>query len=129
MNMAIPLALIFEDDPKQKIVFERALQLAGFATEVVMDGLQAKSRISGTPPALLLLDVHLPYISGLEIMELIRADPRWAETPVIVATADIFHARELEGQVQVLVKPVGVDQLRQIASRLRPDDEANEDIS
>lgn len=118
--MAIPLALIFEDDPKQRMVFERALQLAGFATEVVMDGLQAKSRLSGTPPALLLLDVHLPYISGLEIIKLIRADSRWAETPVIVATADILHAKELEGQVQVLVKPVGVDHLRQIASRLRP---------
>ncbi|HEU0292804.1 MAG TPA: response regulator [Anaerolineales bacterium] len=124
--MTIPLALIFEDDPKQKIVFERALQLAGFATEAVMDGLQARSRISGTPPALILLDIHLPYISGLEIMELIRADSRWAEIPVIVATADIFHARELEGQVQVLVKPVGVDQLRQIASRLRPADSAKE---
>lgn len=118
--MTIPLALIFEDDPKQRIVFERALQLAGFATEVVTDGLQAKSRISGPPPALLLLDIHLPYMSGLEIMELIHADSRWAETPVIVATADIFHARELEGEVEVLVKPVGVDQLRQIASRLRP---------
>ena len=127
--MTNPLALIFEDDPKQKIVFERALQLAGFATEVVLDGLQAKSRISGTPPALLLLDIHLPYISGLEIMELIRADSRWAETPVIVATADIFHARELEGHVQVLVKPVGVDQLREIASRLRPGDSAMENIA
>ena len=119
--MTSPLALIFEDDPKQKIVFERALQLAGFATEVVLDGLQAKSRISGTPPALILLDIHLPYVSGLEILRLIQADSRWAETPVIVATADIFHAKELQGQVEVLVKPVGVDQLRQIASRLRPD--------
>jgi chemosensory pili system protein ChpA (sensor histidine kinase/response regulator) len=119
--MANPLALIFEDDPKLKIVFEKALQLAGFTTEVVVDGLQAKSRISGTPPALLLLDLHLPYIPGQEILKLIRADSRWAEIPVIVATADIFYAKELEGQVEVLVKPVGIDQLRQIASRLRPD--------
>jgi DNA-binding response OmpR family regulator len=120
--MTIPLALIFEDDPKLKTVFERALQLAGFATEIVIDGLQARSRISGTPPDLLLLDLHLPYLTGMEILKLIRADSRWAETPVIVATADIVHAKELEGQVQVLIKPVGIEQLRQIASRLRPGD-------
>src|ERR1041384_2545126 len=102
-----PLALIFEDDPKQKIIFERALQLAGFSTEVVIDGLQAKARISGTPPTLLLLDIHLPYFSGLELLDMIRKDSRWATTQIIIATADLFLAKDLAGEVQVLLKPVG----------------------
>jgi two-component system cell cycle response regulator DivK len=115
------LAFIIEDDRKQATIFDQALQMAGFETEIIRDGNTALTRLAATVPAVVVLDLHLPHVSGKEILQQIRADERLVETSVILATADTLLAGSLrEGASLVLLKPISFSQLRDLAIRLRP---------
>ena len=121
--MTNPLALIIEDDPKLATIFARALQMAEFEPEIAQDGKVALSRLAVTIPAVVVLDLHLPYVSGLEILRQIQADERLNQTQVILATADAMMAENLRQEADlVLLKPISFSQLRDLAARLRPRD-------
>ena len=111
-------ALIIEDNRDLAIVFSQALQAAGFITGIIGDGEQALARLAMVTPALVVLDLHMPHVSGLDILRHIRADGRLAETRVIVATADSHVTGGLREQADlVLIKPVSFTQLRDLAAR------------
>jgi CheY-like chemotaxis protein/anti-sigma regulatory factor (Ser/Thr protein kinase) len=114
-----PFALIVEDDPKLVHIFEAVLKEAGFETDMDMEGNRVFDKLEARVPILIVLDLHLPFVSGAEILNKIRSDPRWARIPVILTTADLSLAKSLQGQVEdVLIKPVRVTRLREIAIRL-----------
>jgi DNA-binding response OmpR family regulator len=116
-----PVALIVEDDPDIAEMYSMALKLSGFETEVVRDGSSALSRLAVSTPALVVLDMHLPFVSGAEILRQIRADLRLRRTRVIMTTGDAQMAEALSNDVDLaLVKPVSEEQLRELAMRLRP---------
>ncbi len=116
-----PLALIIEDDPYQSDIFARAVEVAGYRSEVLSNGQEALDRLeSGITPALVVLDLHLPGTAGDEILRHIRSDERLKEVPVILATADPRMADPLyEESDLVLLKPISFSQLSDLASRLR----------
>ena len=117
--MSKPLALIIEDDFDLSEIFSAALERDGFETEVVRDGKMAIDRLSGIAPAIVLLDLHLPHVSGVTILQKIQATEHFAKTAVIVTTADAQQADGLRGTADlVLLKPVSVDQLRDLTKRL-----------
>lgn len=119
--MTKPLALIIEDDHKLSDIFSLSLQAAAFETEIVSDGERARQRLAELQPALVVLDLHLPFVSGETLLQEIRADRRLAVTRIIVTTADALLAERLRGKADlVLLKPVSPAQLRDLASRLRP---------
>jgi len=121
--MAQPLALIIEDDPNQADIFTMALQAAEFDTETIEDGQTALARLAEVVPAVVVLDLNLPRVSGDEILRRIRADERLAKTRVMLATANALLADTLRRESDlVLLKPISPTQLRQLASRLRPPD-------
>ncbi len=121
--MTNPFALIIEDDKKLSVIFEQALKVAEFETEVVRDGHLALTRLAETTPAVVVLDLHLPGVSGKEILKKIRADERLANTRVMLATADPITAEALRPQADlVLIKPISFSQLRDLAFRMRPPD-------
>ena len=115
-----PLAMIVEDDPKLGMIYETALRQAGYDTYLDKDGDQIMKKLPSVDPALIILDAHLPYASGIDILYQSRADERWSKVPIIVATADLHVAKSLQGQTEyVLVKPVSVGRLLEILSQLR----------
>jgi DNA-binding response OmpR family regulator len=117
--MSIPFALIIEDDYDASLIFAEALQAAGFETEIIRSGDTALARLAATTPDAVVLDLHMPHVSGVDIMEQIRADERLAETQVIVATADPRLADTLQDDADlVLIKPFSFSQLRDLAARL-----------
>ena len=119
--MAQPLAFIIEDDPKLANIFAEALRGAGFETEIIQEGRTARDRLAETIPALVVLDLHLPYLSGEDLLFHIRADKRLAETRIILATADPRMAENLREEADlVLIKPISFVQLRDLAARLHP---------
>ena len=116
-----PKALIVEDDEEQLYIFSEALQAAQYDTEIVRDGRQAIDRLNETNPDIVILDLHLPFISGEQILTHIRAHDANTNTRIILATADAHIAKELEYDADlVLLKPISFIQLRELASRLRP---------
>ena len=118
--MTNPLALIIEDDEYLADIFSVSLQAANFETEITGDGNAALSRLSATNPALVVLDLHLPDVSGDEILYQIRSDERLAKTRIMLATADSRMAEKLRKEADlVLLKPISASQLRELASRLR----------
>ena len=123
--MTLPFALIIEDDPKLAIIFSESLKLAEFQTEIIRDGQAALERLAETVPDVVVLDLHLPFVSGRSILQRIRADGRLNETRVMVVTADAALADTLQSEADLaLLKPVSVKQLRDLAVRLRPEKRA-----
>jgi DNA-binding response OmpR family regulator len=119
--MKQPLAFIVEDDQKLAAIFTEALHAAQYNTESILSGEKAASRLSEIAPDLVILDLHLPQVSGKNILRQIRADSRLQNTRVILATADPIVAETLRDEADVvLIKPVSYSQLRDLATRLRP---------
>ncbi len=117
--MGKPLALIVEDEFDISIVFSRALQAAGFETEVIHTGDAALEWLASSKPDIVILDLNLPNVSGPQILQHIRADERLAKTPVIIATAYARLAEGIRDQAdRVLFKPISFAQLRDLSARL-----------
>jgi DNA-binding response OmpR family regulator len=116
--MELPLALVVEDDKNLALAFAEALSDAGYQTEVIYDGQTALERMAAVVPAMLVLDLHIPRVKGLDVLKRIRSDARFTGLRVIVATADDRTA-EMVGSLAnlVLLKPVGYQQLRDLSSR------------
>lgn len=113
------LALIVEDDTNIGDVFSRTLKTVGFETEVIHSGATALTWLASNVPDVVILDIRLPHVSGVEILRQIRADTRLAKTPVIVTTAYPDSAVALQELADlVLIKPVNPSQLRALAKRL-----------
>ncbi|RKT43008.1 response regulator [Thiocapsa rosea] len=90
--------LIVEDNPQDERLMLRALRKANLANtiDVVRDGQQALDYLfaegefagrDGGLPAVVLLDIGLPRLSGLEVLERLRADPRTRLLPVVILTS------------------------------------------
>ncbi|MEM7348045.1 MAG: response regulator [Chloroflexota bacterium] len=119
--MAKPLTLIIEDDPHQAEVCVVTLQHAKYNTEVIPDGQLALDRLSNTSPDLVIVDLHMPSVSGLSILEYIQGDRRLSQTKTILITADAEHARRCQLRVDaILVKPFSISELLAIAKQLHP---------
>jgi DNA-binding response OmpR family regulator len=117
--MSEALALIVEDDEDLSVIFSEALQAAGFKTEIARAGDIALARLAVTTPGVVVLDLHLPRVAGMDILHQIRADPRLTATRVIVATAHPRMAESLRDEADlVLLKPISFSQLRDLAAIL-----------
>ena len=117
--MSSKLALVIEDDTAVGLVFVEALQQAGYEAELVPNGRGALARLAVLVPALVLLDINLPDISGETLLQAIRADTRLANTHVILTTGEAHRAKALQPRADlVLVKPVSANQLTELAARL-----------
>ena len=105
----VPLALIIEDDDKLSIIFTEALRQAGFDARVIHDGAEALTAIQTCRPDVVILDLHLPHISGDEILKVIRHTENLALTRVIITTADAVLAETLRPQCDlILIKPISL---------------------
>ena len=119
------LALIIEDDEDLANIFAEALHGVGYEVEQVADGKVAQERLkSGTAPFLILLDMHLPHVSGKDLLQEIKNDPRFSNTWLMITTADARLAEDFRDQVDfALIKPILFGQLRDLVKRLKPKDE------
>src|SRR4030095_789744 len=101
------LALIIEDDEDLANIFAEALRGVGFEVEHVPDGKLAKERLkNGNAPFIILLDMHLPHVSGADLLTLIKGEQKFANTITIITTADARMGDLYSDQVDfVLIKP------------------------
>lgn len=116
-------ALIVEDEEQIAYLLRFILSREGFVVEVANDGRAAQALIATMPPpALVMLDVMLPFVDGYLLLSEIRARPDWSEVPVIMLTAksqekDIVRALDA-GASDYMVKPFKPEELRARVKRL-----------
>jgi DNA-binding response OmpR family regulator len=113
------LAFVIEDDEDLDVIFGESLRAAGFEPDAIQDGLVAIERLKTEAPKVVVLDLHLPHVNGLEILAQIRANPNLVGTKVIMVTADPRMAETTEDADFVLIKPISFTMLRELCARLR----------
>ncbi|MBP6179717.1 MAG: response regulator [Anaerolineales bacterium] len=113
------LAMIIEDDEDLSEIFGQALTAAHFNVEIVRDGTVAQRRLKELKPDVVILDMHLPNIPGIDLLRQIREDHRLEKTRVVITTADALMGESYRNQADlVLIKPITFTQLRDLTSRL-----------
>lgn len=89
--------LVVEDDRDIAELVGRYLEKAGFAVELLASGRDALAAIAERPPDLLILDLMLPQMSGIDICRAVRAQPKTAAIPVIMLTARAEESERIAG--------------------------------
>jgi diguanylate cyclase (GGDEF)-like protein len=79
--------LAVDDDPAVLEILARLVESTGIRFTGLGDPLRFWDELQGSPPDLLILDIEMPSVSGIELCRVMRNDPRWAATPVIFLTA------------------------------------------
>jgi len=111
---------VAEDDPKQAELIRRYAVAEGHTVTVVGDGRAAVDEVRGRTPDLLVLDVMMPRLDGLDVCRVLRGSPGLAELPILVLTArrgedDLLLGLDL-GADDYLTKPYSP---RELMARMR----------
>ena len=101
--MEKPLILIVEDDEKSRRLMKDVLVHQGYSVMETDQGEIGLELIRKCHPQLVLMEIHLPGISGLDAIREIRADAAIAKTPVIAVTASVM------GNVREKIREAGFD--------------------
>jgi DNA-binding response OmpR family regulator len=86
---------VVDDEPDMVDLLATILRADGFEVETDTDGRSALARILNDPPDLLLLDLMMPDLDGMEILKLLRLDTKGAGVPVLVVSARTSHKDQL----------------------------------
>jgi CheY-like chemotaxis protein len=124
-GLATVTVLAIEDNVANVRLFQRAVAL--------LEGVELLTAIQGElgldlarhhRPDLILLDLHLPDLSGVEVLRRLRADPITASTPVVICSADASTSRSREllgaGATAYLTKPIDLTELFGLIEQARP---------
>jgi len=77
-----------EDHPDIADLYQLKLQLEGYRVAVASDGVAGLSLARSLMPDLILLDIHVPYLDGLQVLAALREDKTTGEVPVVVCSED-----------------------------------------
>ena len=121
----IPLthALVADDEPHIGRIIKMKLEQGPFRVTLAYDGREALEVLEREGDfGLVLLDLMMPHLTGLDVLSAMRSDPRWKQLPTIILTAagqEAQHQRALElGASEFLTKPFSPKKLYQRAAEL-----------
>jgi DNA-binding response OmpR family regulator len=114
--------VIAEDDPDVAELLRLALTDGlDVEADIVANGALVMDSVTARRPDLLILDVELPGLNGLDVFDLLRSDPYWQGVPVLFLTALPERAETAKaptGVHEILAKPFDIDDLIARAERL-----------
>ncbi len=115
--------MIVDDDPQVLMALQRLLIPWGLYVSVLDNPLLFLDTLEATPPDILVLDVEMPHISGIELCQVVRNEPRWSGLPILFLTAHtdaaIMHQVFAAGADDYVRKPiVGPELVNRIFNRL-----------
>lgn len=117
-----PSILLVEDEPDTADLVKLIMEQEGYQVLHAADGQDALEKVASIPlPSLVLLDIQLPHVDGIVVLETIRAIPDWRDVPVVLMTAVvdplcIRQAVSLKVQ-EYLIKPFKRDTLVRYVER------------
>jgi len=104
--------LVVDDDLDILTALTMTLQSEGHAVHAARNGEEALHALErGTPPDVMVLDLMMPVMNGLELLEVLHADHRWSRLPVVVLSANRGYSHEDLGVLRLLRKPFDLDEL------------------
>lgn len=100
--------LIVEDDPLMSRMYQKIFAFDGFEVEMARDGEEGWDMVKKVSPTLILMDIMMPKLNGIDLLERIKADPHLKQIPVVMLTnlagqADAEKALEM-GAVKYIIK-------------------------
>lgn len=114
--------LIVDDDPDMAQAIADMVDLFDWKTRIVHHPRAAIQALQRDPPTLILLDMNMPGVDGLEVCRYIKRDPVSGHTPVVFVTAEDDPGTEQKareaGALDYLVKPVELDRLEAILEKI-----------
>src|SRR6185295_18564035 len=112
--------LIAEDDADLQDIFSYAFTKLRFEVQIARDGQQAIESLMTTLADVLVLDINMPRVSGLDVLTYIHRSPDLSDLKIIVVTGSTqaAYAPQVEYADLVLTKPVSIRDLTEFAERL-----------
>jgi DNA-binding NtrC family response regulator len=120
MNRIKGSVLVVDDEPNVRLVFRTALEAAGYAVAEAEDGETAIDRLGVLPADIVLLDLQMPGMGGMEVLRQLR--DAHDQVPVVIVTAhgsipDAVEAMKL-GAIDFLSKPLRPEPLRKVVAEV-----------
>lgn len=114
--------LVVEDEPDAAEMFAEMMRVSGFEVSKTESSREAMALVARENPQVVILDVMMPDVSGLEVLKYMRKNPSLAHIPVILVSAKSLPA-DIQtglqaGAAAYLTKPVGFHELKQAVERV-----------
>lgn len=111
----MPRILVVDDEPDQRFLLRRIFERAGHEVTEAIDGAAALKAVRESPPDLVVTDIMMPVMGGVELIRLLRSEPATAAIPILAASADSHLARDADA---VVPKPYAWRDLLAVADAL-----------
>jgi len=105
--------LIVDDDPTIRSALEALLEDEGFAPQTASNGQEALRMVHDNPPSLILMDLMMPVMNGIDAVRELKADPRTSAIPVIAMSAGFILLETIADLLPdgIIEKPFDIDTL------------------
>ncbi len=115
------LALVIEDDTGLRLIYRRVLERQDFEVLEAADGQIALNILAQTTPHIIFLDMLLPLVSGVTILNTITTTPRLSRVKTVIVSSNKQFAQMIEpGQpVEFVLKPIRPAQIRAFAEAIQ----------
>ncbi|MFP4379308.1 MAG: PleD family two-component system response regulator [Candidatus Sumerlaeia bacterium] len=121
MSEKKPVIMVADDEEDIKSVLEMFLEAAGYDVVSAYDGLDAIEKIRESKPDLVLMDIMMPLIDGIEVVRQMKADDAIKDIPVIMLTAaaksDMVDKAIQAGAVDYIQKPFEPEQVQGVIEK------------
>jgi CheY-like chemotaxis protein len=107
-----------DDDPELRAMLSFSLELAGHSVKTAIHGRDALAQLQDVRPAVILLDLMMPVMDGVEFWRALRQHPSFANTPVVCLSAK--HSAQAEAKAMGMVcitKPFEIDDVTRVVAQ------------
>jgi two-component system chemotaxis response regulator CheY len=116
------VALVVDDSSMVRQMVAHTLARAGFSVIEGSNGQDALTKLGTASVALIVTDLNMPVMDGLELIRRVRSNPLYRSTPILMLTTETLDARKKEGKAAGatgwLTKPFNPDQLLQVVAKV-----------
>lgn len=116
--------LTVDDSPTMRRMIEMTVKTSGYEVVEAADGQAALELLKGCSVDLVISDINMPNLNGIELTKALRANPKFAKTPIILLTTESDPEKKAEGKsagaTGWIVKPFKQDQLLAVVSKVLP---------
>ena len=116
-----PLILIVDDNADARLMLKTVLEAQGFVTACAEDGQAALNMIRANQPDLIISDIQMPNLNGIELIKILRSQIETKDTPVLVTSAQhsgVLADAMKAGGTAAATKPVQLESLIKLITQL-----------